>query len=59
MALARANSAVELFDDHGNLLEVISRHATFDDARAAYAATLTKPRRADRIVMLCLKAQIL
>jgi hypothetical protein len=50
---------VELFDDRGNLIEVVSRHGTLDDARDAYGAMLKKPRPADRVIYLCLKAQIL
>jgi hypothetical protein len=34
---------VELFDDRGNLIEVLSRHGRFDDARKAYVATVRKP----------------
>jgi hypothetical protein len=50
---------VELFDDRGNLIEVLSNHGTLDEAREAYAARLKKPRRANRVIYLCLKAQIL
>jgi len=38
-----------LFDNHGNRI----------DARAAYTKMTKMPLRPDRIVMLCLKAQIL
>jgi hypothetical protein len=44
-----------LFDDRGNLIEVLSKHGTLDEAREAYATRLTKPRRADRVIYLCLR----
>jgi hypothetical protein len=48
-----------LFDDRGNLIEVLSKHGSLDEARQQYAARLKKPRRANRAIYLCLKAQIL
>lgn len=50
---------VELFDVYGNLIEVLSKHGSLDAARQDYADKLKKPRRADRVIYLCLKAQIL
>jgi hypothetical protein len=37
---------VEIFDDRGHLIEVLSRHGTLDEAREAYGAMIKKPRRA-------------
>ena len=51
--------SVELFDQHGNLIEVHGGYRTLDEAREAYAAMLKKPRRAGEVIVLCWKAQTL
>jgi hypothetical protein len=52
-------TASNLFDQHGNLIEVHGGYCTIDEALKAYAAMLKKPRRANEVVLICWKGQTL
>jgi hypothetical protein len=49
--------SIEIFDQRGNLLEVLGRESDLDIARGAFAAYAGK--YPDKLVLLCWKAQIL
>jgi len=50
---------LDVYDLQGNLIKELDRFEKLDDARAAYDAALRKPRRAEQVLMLRLKAMIL
>lgn len=50
---------LDLYDRQGSLIKELDRFEKLDDARAAYDAALRKPRSAEHVLMLRLKAMIL
>jgi hypothetical protein len=49
----------DVLDDRDNLVEETDRFEKLDDARAAYDAALKKPRLAEHVLTLRLKAMVL
>ena len=51
--------SLDVFDDRGNQIREIDRFEKLDAARAAYDAALRKPRPAEHVLTLRLKAMVL